>query len=205
MLDYENISSRAGERFHLARLSAFMQTLLLDYLETITRGDWTQPGGDDNSDTIMAELAQGANALMDNLTVGEIVWYATSTPPAHVLLCDGSEYARADYPALFAVIDANYLIDPDTFRVPDLIGRFMRGGSEAGITGGADTHTLTESEMPYHTHTTGNSFTGLALMPGEGPVLTPNPLPAWTGGAGGSQAHNNVPRYETALPCIIAY
>jgi microcystin-dependent protein len=50
-----------------------------------------------------------------------------------------------------------------------------------------------------HTHLTGNSLPGLALAPGEEPVLVPNPIPGVTGtgnaaiqNTGGGGAHNNV-------------
>lgn len=36
---------------------------------------------------------------------------------------------------------------------PNLIDKFIRGSATRGTTGGSDTHTLTEAEMPTHTHT----------------------------------------------------
>jgi microcystin-dependent protein len=43
------------------------------------------------------------------------------------LYCDGSSYARADYPLLFAVMGDNYGGGSLNFSVPDLRGRFLRG------------------------------------------------------------------------------
>jgi microcystin-dependent protein len=41
-------------------------------------------------------------------------------------------------------------------------------------------------------------------MPGEGPVLIPNPLPALTGSTGGGAAHENMPPYIALRFVLIA-
>lgn len=96
-----------------------------------------------------------------------LLWY-TTTAPTGWLLCDGSAVSRTTYAALFAVIGTSYGTGngTTTFNLPDLRGRVAAGldnmgGSDAGrlnwantigTTGGTQTHTLTESEMPSHTH-----------------------------------------------------
>lgn len=147
--------------------------------------------------------------------VGEIVAYAgNASPQANWIPCDGRSLLRADYPDLFAVIGTNYgSSNVNNFNIPDLRSRTIvsvgqgTGLSEytLGQTFGTETHELTSNEMPQHTHvdsghyhTTGNSATGLAVAPGELPVLVPNPVPGLTGSAsanignaGSSQAHEN--------------
>lgn len=143
--------------------------------------------------------------------IGELVQFAGATSPKpEWLVCDGSEVLQADYPDLYAVIGDTYGAASDGyFKLPDFRRRSPAGigsGLTIGQQYGEETHTLTSAEMPSHTHsdtghqhTTGNSLSSLAVMPGEGPVLVPNPIPALTGVAsaniantGGGDAHNTV-------------
>jgi microcystin-dependent protein len=54
---------------------------------------------------------------------------ATSKIPAGWLLCDGTEYSRIEYRALYDAIGSNWGYNKSTgkFRVPDLRGYFLRG------------------------------------------------------------------------------
>lgn len=141
--------------------------------------------------------------------------FAGALLPQDCLWCDGAQYRQADYPDLCALIGGIYGgADAGYFRVPDLRGRVLVGvGAGAGLsnrnladTFGEEQHALSTGEMPAHNHpdtghyhTTGNSLTGVALTPGELPVLVPNPIPALTGSgtaavtsAGGGDSHNNL-------------
>ena len=82
---------------------------------------------------------------------GAIVSYVSASPPAGWHLCDGSAHGSAALAAL---------IGPNT---PDLRNRFILGsGSRAiGAVGGAETHTLSEAEMPWHNH--GGSSHGVSV------------------------------------------
>jgi len=147
--------------------------------------------------------------------IGEVVAYAgVSSPNPNWLNCDGSEVLKADYPNLFAVIGDTYgSAGVGYFKLPDLRGRSLSGAGtgvglspvSVGASYGEESHTLVVTEIPAHSHsdighqhTTGNSFTFLALT-GEEPVLMPNPIPAQTGVAsaniqntGGGGEHNTV-------------
>ena len=66
------------------------------------------------------------------IPMGGIIPYAGANPPRGFLLCDGSEIERTKYPDLFDVIGTTYngstpLIGANTFRLPDLRGRFALG------------------------------------------------------------------------------
>lgn len=72
----------------------------------------------------------------------------------------------------------------------------------AGATGGETTHTLTESEMPVHSHITlsGGGYTDKFAV-GAGSIFSISPsanitaYTPWTTAAGGGAAHNNMPPY----------
>lgn len=75
--------------------------------------------------------------------------------------CDGSALSRVDYSVLFSVIGTQYGAGDgvNTFNVPNLKGRVIVGfdaGQVAfdtqGETGGAYAATLTENELPAHSH-----------------------------------------------------
>ena len=66
------------------------------------------------------------------LPLGSILPYAGNNIPDGFLLCDGSEVQRIKYPALYDVLGNRYngsdpLLGLDTFRLPDLRGRFPLG------------------------------------------------------------------------------
>jgi microcystin-dependent protein len=66
------------------------------------------------------------------LPIGAILPYAGATPPTGFLLCDGSEVQKTQYPDLYNIISDYYngvnpLIGANTFRLPDLRGRFALG------------------------------------------------------------------------------
>jgi len=50
--------------------------------------------------------------------IGSILLYARATAPAGTLLCDGTIYNRVDYPALYAVLAPQFIIDANTFITP---------------------------------------------------------------------------------------
>lgn len=61
--------------------------------------------------------------------VGEVAFFARSTPPAGWLKANGAEVSRATYAALFAAIGTTFGAGngSTTFNLPDLRGEFIRG------------------------------------------------------------------------------
>lgn len=71
--------------------------------------------------------------------------------------CDGQFLDPTEYPALFAVLGYTHGRNGDLFALPDLAGRSVFGhGGAAGLApgalGGSASVTLTEAQMPVHTH-----------------------------------------------------
>jgi microcystin-dependent protein len=189
------------------RLSAVSQAVLFyatNYLDK--RYNWidkTNPLdeiSDAEWDTISAYVD---NLLYEAKTpmIGMIFPYITASTPPNTLACDGSVYNREDFPDLYAILDSAFIIDADTFSVPDLRGRTVIGvGHGSGLTtrnigdiGGEENHQLSEGELASHAHTIQRTITTLVLEPGEVPALTPVPiLSDFTGSTGGDDPHNNM-------------
>ena len=88
---------------------------------------------------------------------GIVMPFAGSTAPQGYLFCDGSAVDRTTYATLFAVIGTTYGAGDGstTFNVPDISGRVVIGPSSThllGSTGGSETVTLLEAELPAHAH-----------------------------------------------------
>ena len=93
---------------------------------------------------------------------GVIQMYGGSSAPTGWLLCDGTAVSRTTYASLFTAIGTNFGVGngTTTFNLPDLRGRSPIGaGTGSGLTArtlgtnyGAETHTLSTSELPSHTH-----------------------------------------------------
>lgn len=133
-------------------------------------------------------------------------------------MCDGASYRKGDYPALAAVLGATGT--GTEFMVPDLRGRFLMGASDTHLpasVGGEEAHTLTEEEMPAHSHPlvgpgsweSGAGVWGSNVGAGSGWTT----LSSYQDGAlgrleaapaGGGKAHNNLPPYYTVIYIIKA-
>lgn len=108
------------------------------------------PGGVPSSP---APQPQPVNPPSSSVPTGTIMAYAGVNVPNEWLVCDGTAYRKADYPALAAVLGATGT--GREFMVPDLRGRFLMGASDAhppASSGGEEAHVLTVEEMPSHSH-----------------------------------------------------
>ena len=90
--------------------------------------------------------------------VGVVLEYAGSSAPAGYLMADGSAVSRTTYADLFAVIGEDFGSGngTTTFNLPDRRDQVAVGASGTkplASTGGSDTATLTEANLPPHSHT----------------------------------------------------
>jgi microcystin-dependent protein len=150
------------------------------------------------------------------MPIGVIMPYAGASAPTGYLFCDGDAVSRATYSDLFGIIGVTYGAGDGstTFALPDLRGRViagqdnMGGGTSAnnltdaqadqlGGTLGNETHTLTTTELPAHTH---GGLTDIDPDGGDGgqgedpglDYVTSNGDGTVSGSTGGGGAHNNV-------------
>lgn len=74
------------------------------------------------------------NRLSNDMPTGTVLAFAGSTVPANYLLCDGSAVSRSTYADLFNVIGTTYGAGDgySTFKLPNLVNRFVEGGSDGG-------------------------------------------------------------------------
>lgn len=187
-----------------------------DPFDEVTDADWV---------TIQEIVSNAMRSLMTP-DVGKISPYMTEFPPAGTLECDGGIYNRVDFPLLYAALDTVFVIDADTFYVPDLRGRIPLGvGTGSGLSsyamgdeGGEETHTLVGSETPVHSHSdAGHTHTEVTAIPtaitiGAG-VPAPSALPsvgatgigfASLDSFGGDGAHENRQPYLALRFCVQA-
>lgn len=147
---------------------------------------------------------------------GIIVDFGGGSTPFGYLLCDGSIYAQAAQPNLYAAIGSTWntyrgASDPGggNFRVPDLRGQTTIGaGAASGLSPrtlatfvGEETHVLVTGEMPNHNHpasVSGGTIAGTstAIIPGASagaflPVGV-GAISVSIGFTGGGGAHNNM-------------
>lgn len=160
--------------------------------------------------------------------VAEIRIFPFNFPPKGWAFCDGQILPLSQNTALFSLLGTTYGGDgKSNFALPNMQGNVpMHPGQGPGLslhdlgeTGGSDTVSLLESEIPSHSHNVmclaapanrtnpgGNSFTKAS---GATPFKAGTPTPALVplsdnavAPAGGDQPHNNMQPYLTLNFCI---
>lgn len=167
---------------------------------------------------------------MSSPFVAEVRIFPFNFAPVGWAFCDGQILPLSQNTALFSLLGTTYGGDgKSNFALPNLQGNApMHPGQGPGLslhdlgeTGGSDTVTLLESEIPAHTHTI-NGIDGARVGGQSGVpvnstlVKTGDNTNAYTSGAmqnlfmaanmvapaGGDQPHNNLMPYLTLNFCI---
>jgi len=159
--------------------------------------------------------------------VAEIRIFPFNFAPKGWAWCDGQLMPLSQNTALFSLLGTTYGGDgKSNFALPDLQGRApMHPGQGPGLslhdlgeTGGSETVTLLESEIPAHSHGllavggfngTNNDPTNGVPAKGDAGLLPYTPsgpslmmAPEAIAPAGGDQPHNNLMPYLTFYFCI---
>jgi len=145
---------------------------------------------------------------------GTVLDFAGTAAPTGFLGCDGAAVSRTTYAALFTAISTTWGVGngTTTFNLPNFQRRVAVGSGGSGTatlantvgsTGGAETHTLSETEMPAHTHSQ-QAQTKLAVAGtgADGTNNNTNAIGGTTGSTGGGGAHNNMQPSAVVLKII---
>lgn len=193
--------------------NAQMRAVVIGHLLQLTHTyNWEQTTGISVDDTVA--LMQ---TMFDEFSVGQfcmigsLIHYVTNSPPHGVLLCDGTQYLRVDYPDLYSDLPASLIVDADNFIVPTIEDVFMLA---SGATyspedvGGAVEHQLITSELPAHSHLYNLPTTALDFF-SAGP---PDPtrigipfIPTSTSSVGSDAPHENMPPFVAYKVGIVAW
>lgn len=181
-------------------------------------GHLTRPGVFNPSDEIsdvdmqalMTEMFLGYFGELETM-IGAVVPMVTDVLPAFMVWCEGQTLLRVNYPDLYGRLHANFIVDADSFIVPDLRQK-MPFGYESGVndiadTGGAKTVTLTVSEMPSHSHIYEYPSFNLDLESAGAPDIFGLGSPGMdypTSTEGGDTAHENMPPYIVLRFAMVA-
>ncbi|MEO8034173.1 MAG: phage tail protein [Acidobacteriota bacterium] len=157
--------------------------------------------------------------------VAEIRIFPFNFAPKGWAFCDGQILPLSQNTALFSLLGTTYGGDgKSNFALPDMQGNApMHPGQGPGLslhdlgeTGGSETVSLLESEIPSHSHSfIASQADGISRLPaanlvanmiGVNGYATPGPLVNFNDNAltpaGGDQPHNNMQPYLTLNFCI---
>jgi microcystin-dependent protein len=152
-------------------------------------------------------------ATYDPTPVGTVIWRPYTPVPSGYVAAEGQSLLRTTYPNLHALAAADGYPHGsgdgvNTFNIIDMRGRFPLGygtGTAADATAhtlgqeaGTETHTLTDNQIPAHTHNVTYHEVdegGDPQYPGGTTATDTGPLTAATTSVGGSASHNNMPPY----------
>jgi microcystin-dependent protein len=177
------------------------------------------------SDPIVDSLQGTTKQYVDNFRlVGDIKFSIQSSDHQGWLICDGRSLESSQYPDLYALIGTQFgSVDGDHFTLPDCRGRVLgSAGSGVGLTSrnigdvvGEETHTMSMTELPSHSHsgtTETNGFHSHSVSdPGHTHTQTTinddfnssggNP-PGFVGDSSGSMTWNNINSSTTGIGVI---
>jgi microcystin-dependent protein len=152
--------------------------------------------------------------------LGEVKIFSFSFPPRGWALCNGQQLSISQNQALFSLLGTAYGGNGiTTFQLPNLQGGVpfhVGNGFLLGQAGGEVNHTLSQFELPAHSHVvtaSGNAADqvdpanhywakGIASAYADAGAINNTMAAAAITAIGGSQAHNNMSPYLVLSFCI---
>lgn len=214
----------------LARISANTRTVSNSGLDIAGAAGARRLLGLTGTPTLASDAANKAyvdsvtSAAYDAAQIGTVLtWSGKTSPAADYALLNGQTLTKASFPqgytfaqAEVAAGNTDWTVNTtaETFTVPDYSNRFIFSHGAKALTtkGGAETHVLTEAQMPPHRHGIVGAAWSTNLPPGSSQSVTlapgvarnwslpngladtdPNVTPIYN--TGGGAAHNNMPPY----------
>jgi hypothetical protein len=193
---------------------------------TVMRQKWLwqnpiAPIDDSEYEDILEMIDQAEADLMTSFAIGQIIpSVADLSGNDNLLRLDGSTVLQADYPELTAVVPPSWLTGGD-IQLPDVREKSLHGDdtTNVGSIVGENEVTLTEGQMPIHTHAqnphnhsynvavpatvAGGEIPGTASLVSLSAAVT-STVTVDNLNTGGDQPHNNVPESLTVFWWIVA-
>lgn len=150
------------------------------------------------------------SVMIQNTAVGQVACFAADNMQyinqdptqgaSQWLKCEGQSLSQISYTQLYDVIGTTFGGSLGVFSLPDLRGRVLvDAGTGSGLSPralgdvfGEETHTLSGSEMPLHTHSYIPALPNVTTIGPGAPQPTAVPGASVTGSAGLGAAHNNL-------------
>jgi microcystin-dependent protein len=128
--------------------------------------------------------------------LGEIRVFAFDFAPKGWVLCNGQTMAIQQNTALFSLLGISFGGNGvTTYQLPDLRGRVALGAQAGryfvGSNGGTEEHTLSNSELPAHTHTVRCANSRANLLNPNNAILGQNLKSQFSDGQGGAYESND--------------
>ena len=224
-LDWLDIQDTALDEKRIIALTDVGAVLILACNVFYRQRYYWQNDGEDVTDSQWDDIGHAIGLMEHEIMsglIGAILPHAmASLTGLNMLPCEGSTYNREDWPLLYAALDDEFIIDADTFRVPDLRDKFPLGAGDnypLGTEGGAELVTLTIAEMPEHlhdiaphTHSELGAVSTIINGGLEAPANAAQVFPTQTGPealeteiVGGGEPHDNMPPFLAVRWAIVA-
>ncbi len=137
----------------LYNLSTFTLTVTITGSLSSIRGQISSIGSNTVYTANLTVNGTSANSVVGLYPTGTILLFGSITPPTGWLICNGATISTVDFNDLFGIIGYTFGGSGTSFQLPNFTSLLPRGKSTSlGNTGGSNTITLTQNNLPAHSH-----------------------------------------------------